>query len=158
LYYGDNAFNEGIAFADSSFFDLFDYPLVAGNHRFFHDKNSIFLTEKVAKKYFGNDDPIGKLMVFTSGDETVIELLVGGVLKRFPVNNTFQFDIIMRMEHFMEMNKIANDDWSDWRNPATFVELSSPANARQISAQFSKYIPNRNKLRTDMVVESYEFL
>ncbi|MEX2235068.1 MAG: FtsX-like permease family protein [Cyclobacteriaceae bacterium] len=158
LYYGDKAFNEGIAFADSSFFDLFDYPLIAGNHKYFHDKNSIFISEKVAKKYFGNDDPIGKLMVFTSGDETEIEVLVGGVLERFPLNNTFSFDILMRMEHFMEMATIRTDDWSDWRNPATFVELSSPDNASQISAQFSKYIPNRNKLRTDMVVESYELV
>lgn len=158
LYYGDKAFNEGIAFADSAFFDLFDYPLVAGNHRFFHDRNSIFITEKVAEKYFGKEDPIGKLMVFTSGDETEIEVLVGGVVKKFPTNNTFIFDILMRMEHFMEMNKIRDDDWSDWRNPATFVQLSSADNAAQVSGQFSKYIPNRNKLRTDMVVESYELV
>ena len=155
LYYGDKAFNEGVAFADSTFFDLFDYPLTAGNHRFFHDKNSVFITEKVAEKYFGKEDPIGKLMVFTSGDDTEIELLVGGVIRKFPTNNTFNFDILMRMEHFMAMNKIREDDWSDWRNPATFVELSSAENASEVSAQFSKYIPNRNKLRTDMVVESY---
>lgn len=158
LYYGDKAFNEGIAFADSSFFDLFDYPLIAGNHRFFHDKNSIFITEKVAEKYFGKEDPIGKLMVFTSGDETEVEVLVGGVLKEFPVNNTFAFDILMRMEHFMEMNKILPDNWNDWRNPSTFVELTSVANAPQISAQLGKYIPNRNKLRTEMVIESFELV
>ena len=158
LYYGDKAFNEGIAFADSTFFDLFDYPLKAGSHRFFHDKASIFITEKVAEKYFGKDDPIGKLMVFTSGEDTEIEVLIGGVVKEFPTNNTFNFDILMRMEHFMEMNKIRDDDWSDWRNPATFVEVSSADNAAQVAAQFSKYIPNRNKLRTDMVVDSYELV
>lgn len=155
LFYGDKAFNEGVAFADSSFFDLFDYPLVAGSHRFFHDKNSIFITEKVADKYFGKEDPVGKVMVFTTGDDTKIDLLVGGVIRKFPTNNTFIFDILMRMEHFMAINKIRDDDWSDWRNPATFVELSSADNAEAISKQFSKYIPNRNKLRTDMVVESY---
>lgn len=158
LYYGEKAFNEGIAFADSSFFDLFDYPLSAGSHRFFHDKNSIFISRKIAEKYFGKEDPIGKLMVFTNGDETEIEVLVGGVLREFPVNNTFPFEILMRMEHFMEMNKIKNDDWNDWRNPATFVELASAENAAQVGAQFSKYIPNRNKLRIEMVVESYQLV
>jgi putative ABC transport system permease protein len=158
LYYGDKAFNEMIAFADSSFFDLFEYPLTSGNHKFFHDKNSIFLSPVLAKKYFGTEDPTGKLMVLTVGNNSQIELLVGGVLKKFPANNTFTFDALMRMEHFMDMNKIAIDDWSDWRNPATFVELSSPENAAHISAQFEKYIPNRNKLRTDMVVESYELV
>ena len=158
LYYGDKAFNEGVAFADSSFFDLFDYPLTAGNHKFFHDKNSIFISEKVAGKYFGKDDAVGKLMVFTNGDSTEIEVLVGGVIKKFPSNNTFNFEILMRMEHFMDMSRIRADDWSDWRNPATFVELSSIGNANQVAAQFAKYIPNRNKLRTDMVVESYELV
>lgn len=118
LYYGDKAFNEEIAFADSSFFDLFDYPLTAGSHKFFHDKNSIFITEKVAEKYFGKEDPVGKLMVFASGDDAEIEVLVGGILKKFPLNNTFSFDILMRMEHFMEMGKIRADDWSDWRGIA----------------------------------------
>jgi putative ABC transport system permease protein len=158
LYYGDKAFNERIAFADSSFFDLFDYPLIAGNHRFFYDKNSIFITKKVAEKYFGKEDPIGKLMVFTSGEDTEIEALVGGVLKEFPLNNTFVFDILMRIEHFMEMHKIQPDNWNDWRNPATFVELTSPDNAAQIGAQFSRYIPIRNKFRTEMVIESFELV
>ena len=156
MRYGDKAFNEGIAFADSTFFDLFDYPLVAGSHKAFKDKKSIFLSEQLAKKYFGDEDPVGKMLVMNFVNETEIEVLVGGVLKKFPINNTFTFEAIMRIENFMDIEKIRIDDWSDWRNPATFFELSSPQNASQISAQFSKYIPNRNKLRTDMVVESYQ--
>lgn len=156
LRYQDKAFNEGIAFADSAFFDLFDFPLVAGSHRSFREKNTIFLTEKMAKKYFGDEDPVGKLMVLNAVNETEIEVLVGGVVKKMPANNTFVFDALMRIENFMDMNKIAIDDWSDWRNPSTFMELASPENAAQISKEFSRYIPTRNKVRTDMVVESYQ--
>ena len=61
----------------------------------------------------------------------------------------------MRMENFMEINKIKIDDWSDWRNPATFVELASTENADDIAKKFDKYIPTRNKVRTDMVVDAY---
>jgi hypothetical protein len=82
-------------------------------------------------------------------------LLVGGVIKKLPVNNTFTFNALMRIENFMEIQKIKEDDWSDWRNPSTFMKLSSPENAPQISAQFSKYIPERNRLRTDMIVDAY---
>src|SRR5689334_19033851 len=42
MRYGDKTFNEGIAFTDSTFFDLFDFPLAAGSHRSFKAKNSIF--------------------------------------------------------------------------------------------------------------------
>lgn len=158
LHYGDKAFNEGIAFADSAFFNLFTYPLKSGNHASFLEKNTVFISEKIAEKYFGDEDPVGKLMAYTTGEADEIDLLVGGVLNRYPVNNTFNFDILMRIELFMETAKIKEDDWSDWRNPATFVKLSSADNAANVSAQFGKYIPNRNKLRTDMVVEKYDLV
>jgi putative ABC transport system permease protein len=155
LSYKDKAFNEGIGFTDSSFFDLFDYPLLKGSHKSFKEKNSIFLTEEIAKKYFGDEDPVGKIMVLSSVNDSEIEMLVGGVLKRIPANNTFVFDALMRMENFMDINKIKIDDWSDWRNPATFVELASPENADDVAKKFDKYIPNRNKVRTDVVVDAY---
>jgi ABC-type antimicrobial peptide transport system permease subunit len=126
-----------------------------GSHKSFKEKNSIFLSEELAKKYFGDEDPVGKIMVLSSVNDTELEMLVGGVLKRVPPNNTFAFDALMRMENFMAINQIKIDDWSDWRNPATFVQLSSPENANDIAKKFDKYIPIRNKTRTDMVVDAY---
>jgi ABC-type antimicrobial peptide transport system permease subunit len=158
LLYGEKAFNEGIGYTDSTFFDLFDYPLVAGSHKSFKEKNSVFLSEEYAKKYFGEEDPIGKLMVLNPETDKEVELLVGGVVKVIPENNTFTFNILMRIENFMEEAGIAVDDWKDWRNPATFFKLSTPENAEQVSKAFSKYIPNRNLQRTDMKVEAYELV
>lgn len=155
LRYGDESFNEGLAFADSAFFDMFDFPLVSGSHKFFKDKNSIFLSEELAKKYFGDEDPVGKLMVLTSVNESVIELLVGGVIKKFPINNTFNLNALARLENFMAIQKIAENDWADWRNPSTFFQLTNAENAKQIASQFGKYIPTRNEKRTDIVVDAY---
>jgi putative ABC transport system permease protein len=155
LRHDDKAFNENLAFADSSFFELFDYPLRSGSHKFFKDKNSIFLSEEIAEKYFGDEDPTGKLMVLNSANESEVELLVGGVLKKIPLNNTFRFSALLRIENFIDIHQITIDDWSDDHNPSTFVELTIPENAAHISAQFSKYIPTRNRARTDRVVDSY---
>ena len=110
---------------------MFDFPLVAGSHKSFHDKNTIFLSEELAKKYFGDEDPIGKILVINFVNDTEIEVFVGGVVKKFPINNSFTFQALMRMEHFIDIHKIKMDDWSDWRNPATFLELSSPENANR---------------------------
>lgn len=156
LRYDDKTFNQQLAFTDSTFFDLFDYPLIAGSHSSFKDKNTIFLSEELAKKYFGDEDPVGKLMVLYSYNETEIEVIVGGVLKKIPVNNTFYFSALMRIENFIDIFKLKMDDWSDWRDPSTFVEISSPQNAVAISKQFNKYISIRNKFRRDMVVNSYQ--
>jgi len=77
------------------------------------------------------------------------------VLKKVPINNTFSFQAMLRMENFIDINKIKVDDWSDWRNPSTFMELTTPENAEQVSKQFAKYLPARNKARTDVVIDSY---
>src|SRR6185369_8728467 len=53
MHYGDKTFSEGISFADSTFFEMFDYPLQSGSHKAFKNKHSIFLSEELAKKYFG---------------------------------------------------------------------------------------------------------
>ena len=62
---------------------------------------------------------------------------------------------MLRIENFIDINKIKVDDWSDWRNPSTFMELTTPENAEQVSKQLAKYIPARNKARTDVVIDSY---
>ena len=77
-------------------------------------------------------------MVLNAVNETQIELLVGGVVKKFPINNSFNFSALLRFENFTDINKIKLDDWSDWRNPSTFVEVTSPKVAGQISTQLKK--------------------
>jgi putative ABC transport system permease protein len=158
LRYGDEAFNEYLSFADSSFFDMFDFPLEAGSHKSFKEKNSIFITAEIARKYFGDEDPVGKILVGNFVNEKQLEFVVGGVLKKIPMNNSFNFKILARFENFIDINNIKPDDWSDWRNPSSYFQLASPENAASIGKQFDKYIPLRNKTRTDMVVESYELV
>ena len=60
--YGENRFNEdGVLFADSSFFSVFDFKLLRGDSKTaLVNPRSMILTEKFAKKYFGNEDPMGK--------------------------------------------------------------------------------------------------
>jgi putative ABC transport system permease protein len=154
--YGDKTFNQGISFADSTFFDFFELPVVSGSAQSFKEKNSVFLTEEIAKKYFGDEDPVGKMMIMNFVNDVEIEVLVGGVVKKPPLNSTFFFDILMRFETFMDFNKLSMEDWSDWRNPTTFARVTSPELAAAATKQFNKYIPGRNKVRTDFVVERYE--
>ena len=155
LRHDEETFDENFAFADSTFFELFDFPLRSGNHKFFKDKNSIFLSEELSKKYFGNEDPTGKLLVLHAANETEIELYVGGVLQKIPMNNTFRFPALIRIENFEDIHNISLADWSDHHNPSVFLELTDPENASQISDRLSKYISIRNRAYTDEVADSY---
>jgi putative ABC transport system permease protein len=64
IQYGEKRFYESdLLRVDSNFLDVLDFPFIAGNKgTAFKDIHSIVLTERVARKYFGNEDPIGKVL------------------------------------------------------------------------------------------------
>lgn len=156
MRFGDNVFSERISFADSTFFEMFDFPLIKGSYESFKNKYSIYINEELAKKYFGDEDPVGKLLVLNFPNDNEIEVIVGGVLDKIPLNNSFVFDAMMRIENYLDIYDLGLDNWSDWRDPATFLELTSAQNASAISKQFDKYIPIRNEVKTDVVINGYK--
>ncbi|REE05578.1 ABC transporter permease [Marinoscillum furvescens] len=88
----DKSFNESrIFFADSTFFEVFDFELIKGSKATALDEpNSILLTESMVEKYFDGEDPMGQLLEFQGNQN----LKVTGVLADAPLNAHFQFDFI----------------------------------------------------------------
>lgn len=93
--YGDKMFNEeNNFFADPSLFSIFDYKLIKGNkNNPYPDNNSVVLTETIAKKYFGNEDPIGKIIAA----DNKTNFKVTGVIKDFPKNSSFRANMLFPM-------------------------------------------------------------
>lgn len=156
IRYNDQPFFEKISFADSTFFDMFDYPLVHGNHKSFKNKRAIFLSEAMATKYFGKDDPIGKILVVSFEDNKEIEVTVEGVLKKVPLNNTFYFEALMRIENYLEVHDLDVNNWGDWRDVSTFVQVASPEIITNLPGHLKKYVSLRNEVKRDAVVEAFE--
>jgi len=86
--YGEKRFNEERVYrVDSNFFDVFTFPFVKGEAKTsFKELNSILITESSAKKYFGNENPMGKILKTDLGD-----LMITGILKDVPENSHFHF-------------------------------------------------------------------
>ncbi|HEX8278602.1 MAG TPA: ABC transporter permease, partial [Segetibacter sp.] len=84
LRYDDKRFNEqNVYFADENLFDVFDVKVTRGNpSRALNDPYSIMLTEDVAKKYFGKEDPINKIIRL----DNQFNFKVTGIYKPFPSN------------------------------------------------------------------------
>ncbi len=91
ITYGDKTFNEScFMLADSNFLDFFSIRLLKGNpEEILRNSQELVLTETIANKYFGDDDPIGKTLTATFG-----ELQVVGVCENVPENSHFHFDFI----------------------------------------------------------------
>jgi len=94
LRYKDKLFNEqNAAFADENFFDFFTVPVVKGDlHKGLMEPYSIMLTKTVAKKYFGDADPMNKTIMLDNGKH---EFRVTGIFDAFPANSHMHPDILM---------------------------------------------------------------
>ena len=92
-------------FTDPSLFSVFDFKLIKGNPSDpFPDDNSVVITASMAKKYFGNDDAMGKVIV---ADDKV-NFKVTGVVNDFPKNSTFRADMLFPMS-LLGSNMYANN-------------------------------------------------
>lgn len=128
LEYGDHKFTEdGIYFAESDVFQVFDFEFISGDpSTALSDPRSIILTEKVVAKYFGNNNPMGEIMRYKNEDD----LIVTGVIKDIPDNSHIAFDVLLPIElqrqRWMGWGKYTYDLEKDWNWAAawTYAQLS----------------------------------
>lgn len=113
-------FTEQVYFTDPAFFDLFNFPVVKGNNNI-TDPDAVLITEASAKKYFGNQDPIGQTLLFYAGESYAKPLTVKGVLKDIPMNSSIRFSILTNFDNELKPDgsKIPSDDWT-WFVDAAF--------------------------------------
>lgn len=123
LEYGDHKHTEdAIYFGEDDVFEVFDFEFVRGNPTSaLSDPRSIVLTEKMVTKYFGNEDPMGKIMRYKNQDD----LVVRGVLKDIPQNSHIRFDFLLPIElqrqRWMGWGKSTYDLEKDWNWAAAWI-------------------------------------
>ena len=149
-------FNESrLFFADSTFFDVFDFPLLEGDPKDVLARPlSIVITESMARKYFENENPIGKFLRFQGRQN----LLVTGILKDIPPNTHFQFDFLVSFQTLIPeiYNEALPERWHWYWNPCwTYLLLKDQEAARQVQTSMpafvKKYLPEY--VRDDISME-----
>jgi putative ABC transport system permease protein len=121
-------FEENVAFADNSIFDVFSFPFLEGDPKTaLTTAYTAVLTEDTAKKYFGDDDPIGKMIKF-EGDQ---KYAITGVVKDVPENSHFTFNILRSMETQNAENRQLMENWFAI-SQYTYVLLEEGAEAKTV--------------------------
>lgn len=123
-------------FADTGFISMFDFDLLKGSAAGALDKiQNIVITESLAKRLFGNEDPIGKYIRLDTADN----FAVTAVLKDLPGNTRFRFEYILP---FAYAEKIygKNDSWTAY-NDRTYVLLTEKARINEVNEKI-KYVSN----------------
>jgi putative ABC transport system permease protein len=108
----------GIYYVDPDFFKMFTVPVVSGNpEKFLDDPFEVVITEEMARKYFGEENPIGKIMEW---DHTH-QYTVTGVVKKMPENSHFKFNMLSSLSTLESMGRNMND-WMSF-SIHTYLEL-----------------------------------
>ena len=132
---GDKRFKEeGLVFADPEVFEVFSFPVVAGDlQRALDGKNKVVLTREMAQKYFGSDDPLGELLTIVDFDE---DFTVSGVVE-VPTNSTFCFDLLLSSQHFLDSHMATM--WNS-SSVITYVMLAEGTQSAQLETRFPAFV------------------
>ena len=134
IKYNDKQFKEDhLAFADSNFLQMFSIPLIKGNATSaLVEPNSIVISKDFAKKYFGDENAVGKALVIGLHDAVY---KVTGVIDKVPDDSHFHFDAFLSLSTF----HITKGTWSNV-GFYTYLLLNKNADPKKLEAKFPQLV------------------
>lgn len=135
---------------DSTFFNVFSFPVIKGNVATALQGNSILITESIAKRIFGNEDPIGKQIEYSFISvraRNAPAFVVTAVLKDPPANSHIQFDVIVPLEVFnsyVPKNLFERYKSFSFNEFTTYVELRDDANVNEVGKMMTSIVEKQS--------------
>ena len=133
--YGDRRFpEEAVFFADSNFFDVFALPFLQGDPQTaLRDPFTIVLTASMARKYFGEENPMGRVLALREpSDRDIFEYTVTGVMADLPEHSHMAFDFLAS---YVTQRQSRSQSWLGF-GVYTYIKLREDAEARAVEAKF----------------------
>jgi putative ABC transport system permease protein len=136
---GERTFSEStVIFSDSTVFDVFTMPFVLGNPKVALNRpKTVVLSETGARKYFGEENPIGKDLEMDLPYMGKMHFEVTGVIRDIPENSHFHFNIIGALVSFPDL--INSDGWSN-NNFKSYFLLRPGTSGKNLEAKFTDYV------------------
>ncbi|MCP4727647.1 MAG: ABC transporter permease, partial [bacterium] len=137
LKYQDTQYFDQGVFADADFLDMFTFPFAKGDSKSaFSSDNSIVISEELSIKYFGDEDPLGKILMMDNN----VSLTVTGVIRNIPSNSHMQFDFAAPVE-LMGERRITS--W--WWESSSYVLLPENSIPEEVISKISGTIMKYDK-------------
>ena len=158
LSYEEKKFNElDVYWADEYFFDFFSTNVIEGNSRkALNDPYSVMISEKMAKKYFGDEEPMNKVLKLSN----LFGMKVSGVFKSFPENMHFHPDFLFS---FSTLNDTAiygaENLRTNWDNNAFYTYLLFPKNynVNNFEAQMPSFLDRHFPMKGQVTYKPHQF-
>jgi putative ABC transport system permease protein len=132
---------EGVYYASEEFFNIFTVPLIEGNKdAALKRPNTVVLSRSLAKKYFGNENPVGK----TIRNNGTVEYEITGVFEDLPPNTHMKINALLSFETWKGFitNKENLVSWQ-WDGFLTYVLLNENADAKEFESKLPAYVEKR---------------
>ena len=153
-YNKSNFYEEGL-WADLDFFNVFHHPLIQGNPQTaLETAKSIVLSESLANKIFGKENPLDKLITFRNGEE----FTVTGVMQNLPKNTSIRYDYVSSILSSGQYDwDTKNDRWGN-NDYFTFFTLLSKTSPTELQNKFTGLVEKYIKRREDYKFKDSYFL
>lgn len=140
--YEDKSIYEEGSYADPSIFRIFNFPIIDGDRNNpLPDNNSIAISKTIARKYFKDENPIGKVFRLNNS----FECKVTAVFEDIPENSTLQFKYVIAFDRIF--HEKGNEWMSDWGSNGlqTFVKLNKGGVQTAVDGKIKEFVKKRNE-------------
>ena len=156
MKYGDRVFYErAVYWAEDSLFDFFTLPLVQGDpETALEAPYTLVISEDTARRYFGDEDPMGKMIVADNG---FMLLTVTGVMENMPANTHFQADFFISLASgFEEYGHWSRENWDSFFY-YTYIMLGNGHSPEDLAAKFPGFVDRHVGKQLQVRGGRYEF-
>ncbi len=137
---GEKFAEQQVFAVDSSFFEIFDFKLIKGNRsQLLKVPNSLVISETIANKYFGTNDPVGQNIILENFDNPAT---VTGVMEDMPENSQIRADILISMITYTAAPSELDEQWGNY-GPLIYVLTSNATNPEKLVAKFPDFLEEK---------------
>lgn len=154
MRYGDQVFHESLYFVDPDFFNMLSFRLVQGTPEKLSDKKSIYLTQELALKYFGEEAAVGKQISVILDNEEAFDFVVAGVMEDIPKTSSLQPGALVNFENITELRRFVLNDWHYFAR-GLLVEIDPNVSLPGIEAKLQEYVAISNENNPDWLIDGF---
>lgn len=150
----ENVFSQQVHFVDENFLEVFDFQLLSGQARL-ADRDALLITEEMARKFFGDENPVGQTLLLYADIPQRKNLTITGVLKECPKNSSIQFQFLTHLDNQLEGDQpVRYDSWK-WFVDAAFLKLKNPSDVAAVESALQQYVAPQNQGNQNWQAERY---
>jgi ABC-type antimicrobial peptide transport system permease subunit len=155
--YNDLVFNEVVWFTDEDFFNVFSFPVLAGDVNSLRQKSSIVISKEMAEKYFGQEDPLGKELSLKFWGDRIKVFQVGAIMDPRRDQSSMFISCLIPIAVWEDLEAGEPIQWETWAS-STFILMREGHHPAELEQSVSRFQKIQNEANETFKVEAVEFI